>query len=116
MTTKLPDVGDAAPTFTLSDAAGAVTENSFNVKRGPLRQFKFIPSGGGTVPTNLYDLTILDADNADVLVAAGANLSATVAAWVSPANPVYFEGGALTPTIANAGNAKAGTIVLIVGP
>lgn len=113
------DIGGGVTKYSaawLSDAAGVVTENSFDVKRGRLRQVKFIPGAAGAAPTNLYDLTLRDADGADLLVAAGADLSATVASWYSPANPVYFEGGAVTPTIANAGNAKAGTIVLIVGP
>jgi hypothetical protein len=99
-----------------SDASGNVSGTSFDVRRGHLWQFKFIPSTGGTVPTTLYDVTLLDPDSADVIVANGADRSATVPNWYSPTNPIFFEGGALTPVVANAGNAKAGTLVLIVGP
>jgi hypothetical protein len=113
------DIGGGVTKYSVawtSSAGGVVSVTSFDAKRGHLMQAKFIPSGGGTVPTDQYDLTLVDADGADVLVSNGANLSATVASWYSPANPVYFEGGALIPTIANAGNAKVGTLVLLVGP
>jgi hypothetical protein len=117
ITTPL-DIGGGVTQYSVawvSSAGGAVTENSLDVRRGPLRQVKFIPSAA-VAPSDLYDVTLLDADGADVLVANGANLSATVASWYSPTNPIYLAAGALTPTIANAGNAKEGTIVLIVGP
>ncbi len=100
----------------LSDAAGAVSGNSFDVRRGRLLQTKFVPDGGGTAPTNLYDVTLTDADGADLLVANGADKSSTVASWYAPANPIILEGGPVTPVLANAGNAKGGTLVLIVGP
>lgn len=98
-----------------SDAGGAVSGNTISVQAGRLRQVKFIPDGT-TAPTDLYDVTLLDADGADVLVGNGANQSATVAAWYLPANPIFIDAGDLTPTIANAGNAKKGTIILYIGP
>lgn len=108
----------------LSSAGGAVTENSFDVKRGNLRQVKFFPNAGGTQPTDLYDLTLPDADGFDVLAGVGANLSNATAKVSVPLfgdgttsfQPFFHAGGPLTPTIAAAGNAKRGTIVLIVGP
>lgn len=113
------DIGAGYTKYSIAwtcDASGIVSGNPVDVRRGLIRQVKFIPAAGGVAPTDLYDLTFLDADSADVLVGNGANLSATVASWYSPANPVYHEAGAMTPVIANAGNAKQGTIVLIVGP
>lgn len=113
------DIGGGVTKYSvawLSDAAGAVSGNSFDVKRGRLLQTKFVPDGGGTAPTNLYDVTLTDADGADLLVGNGADKSSTVAAWYTPTNPIILEGGAVTPVLANAGNAKGGTLVLIVGP
>lgn len=119
LTVTTTDLGSSVTKYSaawVSDAGGNVSGNPFDVRRGRLYQAKFVPNTGGTVPTDAYDLTLLDADSADLLVGNGANLSATVAAWYSPANPIHLEGGAITPVIANAGNAKGGTLVLIVGP
>lgn len=95
-----------------SDSGGNVNGVSFPIKTGRLLQSKYVP--GGTAPTDLYDVTLVDADGADILLGAGANQSATVAAFVAPANPVVVEGGNVTPTIANAGNAKTGILNLYV--
>jgi hypothetical protein len=119
VTVTTSDLGNGVTKYSaawVSDAAGVVSGTSFDVRRGRLLQAKFIPSTGGTVPTNLYDVTLTDADGADVLIANGADKSATVASWYSPTNPIQLEGGPLTPVIANAGNAKGGTLVLMVGP
>jgi hypothetical protein len=105
-----------------SDAAGAVSGNSFNVKRGRILQAKFVPGSGGTQPTDLYDVTLLDADSVDLLNGMGANRS-NAASSILPAlsgggetmtQIAFFEGGAVTPVVAGAGNAKTGTLILIV--
>lgn len=99
-----------------SDASGNVSGTSFDVKRGLQRQRKFIPGAGGTQPTDAYDVTVTDPDGADILVGSGANLSNATATWSVPSSPPFFEAQAVTPVVANAGNAKTGTIVLFVGP
>lgn len=102
----------------VSDAAGAVSGNSFNVKAGEVVQVRYIPDSGGTQPTDLYDVTMTDANSIDVLGGSGANLSNANSTVAVPAVSTYFprllEAGALTPVVANAGNAKGGTIVLYV--
>lgn len=108
----------------VSSAGGAVSENPVAVKRGNIRQVKFFPDAGGTQPTDLYDMTVLDADGFDVLAGIGANLSnATPKVGVplfgngtTSMHPFFHAGGNLTPTVAAAGAAKGGTLVLIVGP
>lgn len=110
----------------LSDAAGAVTENAVAVQRGHIHQAKFIPDAGGTQPSDVYDMTLVDAisGGVDFLTGIGANLSnATrkigvpqVGDGTTAYQRVFHEGGNLYPTLANAGNAKGGTLVLIVGP
>jgi hypothetical protein len=98
----------------LSDGSGAVSGNSFDVKRGWLMQSRFIPDGGDTQPTDAYDLTILDGDGIDILQGDGGNLSN--AAPSAAHNPIFLPPGALTPTIAAAGAANGGQIALFVGP
>jgi hypothetical protein len=101
-----------------SDASGNVTSNSVPVKTGELLQVSFIPGSGGTQPSDLYDMTIADANGVDILAGGGANLSnataTTVAGPISTYLRRYLEEGNITPSISNAGNAKTGTIVLLV--
>src|SRR3954469_22197159 len=61
----------------LSSAGGAVAEIVASIKRGHIHQVKFIPDAGGTQPTDLYDVTLLDAitGGVDFLTGIGANLS-----------------------------------------
>ena len=109
-----------------SDVAGAVTENPGAIKRGHIHQAKFIPNSGGTQPTDLYDMTLLDAISGgfDHLTGTGTNLSNANRNTVVPLigdgttknQCVFHEGGNLYPTVANAGNAKGGVLELIVGP
>lgn len=99
-----------------SDASGVVSGTPFDIRRGMLLGAEFIPGTGGTVPTDLYDLTLTDSNNADLLVGNGANLSATIPSRYAPQALIVFEGGPVTPVLANAGNAKTGTLVLMVGP
>ncbi|MEX2113320.1 MAG: hypothetical protein WD845_09050 [Pirellulales bacterium] len=124
----------------LSDAAGDVSGNYTNgvgsvtaapdvwgfpgAIIGTLHRVAFIPDGGGTQPTTLYDVTLLDENAIDVLGGQGANLSNSVASHVCPGVPL--KDGTTTGTtpiklrdvlqlvVANAGNAKGGTVVLYV--
>lgn len=109
----------------VSSAGGAVAENAVSLPRGHLHQVKFIPDGGGTQPTDLYDVTLLDAisGGADYLAGLGADRSNASRSIVVPqvgggtaAQLQFMEAGNYYPTVANAGNAKGGTIVLIIGP
>lgn len=110
----------------LSSAGGAVTENAVALKRGHIHQVKCIPDAGGTQPTDLYDLTFVDAitGGVDFFTGIGANLSNAnrkigvpqVGDGTTALQRVFVEAGTYYPTIANAGSAKGGTIVLVMGP
>ena len=110
----------------VSSAGGAVTENAITMPIGHIHQVQFIPDAGGTQPTDLYDVTLVDAiaGGADFLTGIGANLSNAsrkigvpqVGDGTTALQRVFFEGGNLYPTVANAGNAKGGQIILIMGP
>lgn len=98
-----------------SSAGGAVSGNAFTLPAGDLVQIQFVPNGGGTQPTDLYDVTLVDNDNVDVLNGLGANLSnstGTILQW----NPemVSDSSRTLDLVVANAGNAKSGTVYLWV--
>lgn len=107
-----------------SDASGNVSANTFVMKRGRITQAKFLPGAGGAAPSAGYGATLLDGDGIDLLMGLGASRSASNAEAAplnsgqgEPASSIrWFEGGNVTPTIANAGNAKSGTLILYVGP
>jgi hypothetical protein len=110
----------------VSSAGGAVAENAVAVKRGHIHQVEFIPNGGGTQPTDLYDVTLLDAisGGADFLNGIGADLSNAnrkigvplLGDGTTENQRIFWQGADLYPTVANAGASKGGTIVIVMGP
>lgn len=123
------DLGGGYTKYTItwvSSAGGVVTENGVALPRGHIHQVKFIPDGGGTQPTDLYDLTFLDAisGGVDFFTNIGANLSNAnrkigvpqVGDGTTALQRVFVEAGTYYPTVSNAGNAKGGTIVIVMGP
>jgi hypothetical protein len=110
-----------------SDGSGVVSANPVTLRRGFLRQVKFIPNGGGTQPSDLYDVTMTDANGVDVLIGTGSNLSNATSKIAVPilldgaASPgsssrlIFLDDGDYTPVVAAAGNAKGGTIILWIG-
>ena len=100
-----------------SDASGAVSGNLLTVRRGRVVQVKFRPGSGGTQPTDLYDATLVDPDSVDLALGNGANLSNATSKLSTQTPGPYFNGeGRLDLVIANAGNAKTGTVIFLVGP
>lgn len=94
--------------------ADAVTVNPFE---GQLKRAVFIPGTGGDLPTNLYDVRILDSDGIDILGGLGMDLSnaAAVEAYEGSATKNLnhmFAHTALTLEVRNAGDTKKGTVVL----
>lgn len=108
-----------------SDASGDVTENTFAAKRGRLMRVIFVPDGGGTQPSDNYDVTLLDENGIDLLGGLGANRSNATKSHLplpdatsggSAAGMSFIPAQSLTPTVNNAGNAKGGVIKIYVGP
>jgi hypothetical protein len=97
----------------LSDGSGNVSANPQTFRPGQLIQIKFIPDGGGTAPTALYDVTLVDANGINYLGGVGADLSATVSTQTRVAAPLIYDAtGTLDLVVANAGAAKGGTVQL----
>lgn len=94
-------------------AGGAVSANAFYMEVGRILQVKFVPAAGGDAPTAAYDVTLADANGIDLMSNAGANLSATAAAmYVYSAGAVNDSAGTVDLVVADAGNAKKGTVVI----
>ncbi len=101
-----------------STAGGAVSGNAFAVVAGELMMVKFVPGSGGTQPTDLYDVTLVDTDSVDVIGGVGANLRNTVSSFATPlfSGPYFHDASQnLDLVVANAGNAKTGTVYLWLG-
>lgn len=133
ITVTTSDLGSGITKYSvawLSDGAGAVSSNTFSMKMGSIVAVEFIPDGGATAPDNLYDVDLLDAEGASMFsdgaaspASIGANLSGTVAAHRVPfifgaAGTTYvrswLHGGSYQPTVAAAGAANGGTIIIFV--
>ena len=103
----------------LCDASGNVNGVDTEAISGEILRVTFTPDGGGTAPTNLYDVTLDDEDGIDVLNGKGANLSNTTTTSIAPLygdgtttnRPVAVD-GKLTLDVSNAGNAKGGIVAV----
>jgi len=96
----------------LSDASGDVSGTLTKHLSGIIERVVFIPDGGGTAPTTLYDIVLNDADGLDVAGGGGANLSATVTSHVGPGltGGQMAINGTLALVVSAAGNAKGGIV------
>lgn len=98
-----------------SDVSGAVSGNAFEVTKGELQQVEFAPGTGGTQPTDLYDVTLVSGNGNDLLRGSGANLSNTLTPGFTYSPRWFHRGGTLDLVVANAGNAKTGTVIFVMG-
>lgn len=73
-----------------------------------------IPAGGGSAPTDNYDVTLLDADGHDVLLGAGADRDTANTEHVTRASLAGVADSKLTLNIANAGSTKGGTVIVYI--
>lgn len=115
---RAPNQGKAIERISIawtSDASGNATGSIENLY-GFLVKAVTIPAGGGSAPTSLYDVTLVDENGVDAAASAMIDRSATVSEQVYPtatnAQTPVFLCGTHTFTVANAGNAKSGTCVL----
>lgn len=123
VTVTTADVGGGITRYTIawvSTAGGAVSGNAFSVNRGEILQVKFVPDSGGTQPTDLYDVTLVDAASVDYLAGVGANLSNSTSTITAPKvnssfRPFVDGTATLDLVVAAAGSAKGGTVVLWIG-
>lgn len=112
-----------------SDASGAVSGNTVTMGPGTIIAVEFVPGAGGVQPTDLYDVTFTDAEGVNMFDAGdgtsiGANLSNANAShkvpFVGGGSVTYvrqwLHGGAYTPVVAAAGNAKQGSINIYTSP
>ena len=98
----------------LSTAGGAAGDTTTSYYNGRVISAVFEPDGGGTQPTDLYDVVVNDADGYDVLAGKGANLSNAASVYAMEANLSAVSESKLTLAVTNAGNAKGGKVTLYI--
>lgn len=96
-----------------SDASGDATGTTTKSYTGELLRLITVPDGT-SAPTDDYDITITDEDGVDVLIGQGANRDTANTEQVIASSLGCVANDKLTLTVANAGNAKKGTVYLYV--
>ena len=95
-----------------SSAGGAVSEVFSDFLYGIVNRAVFVPDGGGTQPTNLYDVLLKDDHGFDVLEGLAANRSNVNTEEVTPTSLRRVIASRLELAITNAGAAKGGLVYL----
>lgn len=106
-------------------AATAIPNNAY--VSGELVSIQTVPNAGGTAPTTLYDVTVLNEQGVDIMMGLGADRSATLPEVVFPV--AFVTDGETTPitgvrsiflddklriVVAAAGSGKGGKVVVTV--
>ena len=109
-----------------ASASGIVSGENTGTINGRIERVVIIPDIGTTQPDNLYDLTLDDADDVDLLAGQGANLANNATQSVCGGEDLvsgsstgaipFVVNGPITVEITNAGSENGGTIRLYVRP
>lgn len=94
-----------------SDASGDVSGSTSGTYTGEVRRVVTNPDDSAA-PSDNYDITLTSADGSDLLNGNGANRDTADTESISPSSIVF--GSAMTLTVANAGDTKAGTVTVYV--
>lgn len=110
-----------------SDAAGAVNGTSFDIIVGTIVAVEFVPGAGGSAPTALHDIDLLDEEGVTMFddgsgTSIGSNLSDTVASHKVPLVGLvgvtiyrrWHHGGSAELRVSGAGDTKSGTVNIFV--
>ena len=89
--------------------AGTASGATTGAYTGALERLVTVPAAAPNAPDDNYDLTLLDEDSVDVLVAAGANRHTTTTQQVLGTSLGIVANDKLTLNVTNAGASKGGT-------
>jgi hypothetical protein len=103
-------------TFTWTSSAGGQADaETAEFYTGRVIYAVQIPDGGGTQPTDQYDVVVTDADGVDVLKGLGANLSNAANTYKADSDGLgAVVESKLTLAVTGAGNAKGGKTILFI--
>jgi hypothetical protein len=98
-------------TSAVGGAADGTTTYSYS---GKIELLTTVPSGGGTAPSDNYDVTVVDSDGINVLAGAGADRDVANTEQVLGTSLGAVASSTLTIHVTNAGDAKQGTVYLYI--
>lgn len=96
----------------LSAAGGAADGATVEAYNGEILRAVFIPDGGGTQPSDLYDVALNDDDGVNVLGGEAGDLSNAVIEQLR--NMGAVANSKLTLAVTNGGNAKGGKVIVYI--
>lgn len=100
-------------TFTWTSTAGGAADGATTFTyNGAIERLVTVPAGGGSAPSDDYDITIVDGDNTDVLMGAGANRDTANTEQVLASSLGVVANDTLTLHVTNAGATKGGVVYL----
>ena len=99
----------------LSATGGAVSSAASGWYCGKIVKVSLASDAAPTAPTNLYDVTIEDADGLDVLSGNGANVTAAATVYINdPTKMLWVRSNVLTLKVANAGDENGGVVTMLI--
>jgi hypothetical protein len=98
----------------VSAADGTASASTTYAYSGKIELLTTVPAGGGSAPSDNYDITVTDSDSVDVLAGAGADRDTANTEQVLGTSLGAVASSVLTLNVTNAGNAKGGTCYLFV--
>ena len=96
------------------DSAGTASGTTTYGYSGKIELLTTVPSGGGTAPTDNYDITLVDGDSVDVLAGSGADRDTANTEQVVASSLGAVASSKLTLSISGAGNSKQGTVYIYI--
>lgn len=94
----------------VSSSGGAADGSTSNTYNGSIMRLVTVPAGGGSAPTDNYDVVVNDDDTTDVLMGAGANRDTANTEQVLASSLGVVANDKLTLAVTNAGDTKGGTV------
>ncbi len=101
-------------TWVSGDGGQSAQDFTAGVYNGEIVGLHTVPAGGGSAPTDNYDLTLLDSTGVDALAGAGADRDTANTEIVKSPNLGFVAGSKLALRVANAGNSKGGVAHIFI--
>lgn len=97
-----------------SDASGDVNGTPVTIGPGRVLQATIVPGTGGAQPSDLFDVTLVDANGVDLLEGLGANRSNAASTIITALSVIAESRSTVELRVAAAGSVKSGAFTFVV--